>query len=172
MVSMALAARRSELVALDVADLVWDEQGLRVTIRRSKTDQEGAGAGSPRCCTCAPGSRPPASPKARCSGRCGRAEDGQGPQGRAGAAVPGCATPGCPATPSPASCRRALAAGLDPARFAGHSLRAGFVTAAAARAGADLWKIQQVSRHKSLQVLSSTVRDARLFDNHAGEPSL
>ena len=41
---MALAARRSELVALDVADLAWEEQGLRVTIRRSKTDQEGDGA--------------------------------------------------------------------------------------------------------------------------------
>ena len=62
-------------------------------------------------------------------------------------------------------------AGLDPERYAGHSLRAGFVTAAA-RAGADVWKIQQVSRHQSLQVLSGYVRDARLFDNHAGEPFL
>lgn len=41
---MALAARRSELVALEVRDLDWSEQGLRVTIRRSKTDQEGIGA--------------------------------------------------------------------------------------------------------------------------------
>ena len=41
---MALAARRSELVALDVADLAWEPQGLRVTIRRSKTDQEASGA--------------------------------------------------------------------------------------------------------------------------------
>ena len=40
---MALAARRSELVALDVADLAWEPQGARVTIRRSKTDQEGVG---------------------------------------------------------------------------------------------------------------------------------
>jgi len=79
--------------------------------------------------------------------------------------------PACPATPSPASCRRALAAGLNPARYAGHSLRAGFVTAAA-RAGADVWKIQQVSRHKSRQMLSGYVRDARLFDGNAGEPFL
>jgi len=41
---MVLAARRSELVAPDVADLAWQEHGLRVTIRRSITDQEGAGA--------------------------------------------------------------------------------------------------------------------------------
>jgi hypothetical protein len=32
------------LVALDVADLQECPEGLRITIRRSKTDQEGAGA--------------------------------------------------------------------------------------------------------------------------------
>jgi len=37
------ALRRSELVALDVQDLVPDRDGLRLLIRRSKTDQEGAG---------------------------------------------------------------------------------------------------------------------------------
>src|SRR6516225_6764582 len=38
------AFRRSELVALDVADIEFTDDGLRVTIRRSKTDQEGHGA--------------------------------------------------------------------------------------------------------------------------------
>ena len=33
--------RRSELVALDVADIRETETGLLATIRRSKTDQEG-----------------------------------------------------------------------------------------------------------------------------------
>ena len=37
------AFRRSELVALDVADIAETETGLLVTIRRSKTDQEGEG---------------------------------------------------------------------------------------------------------------------------------
>ena len=37
------AFRRSELVALEVADLEAIPDGLRVTIRRSKTDQEGQG---------------------------------------------------------------------------------------------------------------------------------
>ncbi|WP_227439981.1 hypothetical protein [Methylobacterium sp. W2] len=37
------AFRRSELVALDVADLREDAEGLRVLVRRSKTDQEGKG---------------------------------------------------------------------------------------------------------------------------------
>jgi hypothetical protein len=38
------ALRRSELVALDVADIEETETGLLVMIRRSKTDQEGQGA--------------------------------------------------------------------------------------------------------------------------------
>jgi len=38
------AFRRSELVALEVADLAETPDGLRVTIRHSKTDQEGQGA--------------------------------------------------------------------------------------------------------------------------------
>src|ERR1700750_1163179 len=37
------AFRRSELVALDVADIAETETGLLVTIRRSKTDQDGEG---------------------------------------------------------------------------------------------------------------------------------
>jgi hypothetical protein len=44
LILVALAARRSELVALDLADIKEYPEGLRVTIRRSKTDQEGAGA--------------------------------------------------------------------------------------------------------------------------------
>jgi integrase len=99
---MALAARRSELVALDVADLQWEENGLRVTIRRSKTDQEGGGAVVARCPRaggsspspiCAPGSRRLRSPKARCSGRSGKAASG-------------CALRDCRTTRSAASCRR------------------------------------------------------------------
>ena len=39
------AFRRSELCALEVADLTETPDGLRVLIRRSKGDQEGAGAG-------------------------------------------------------------------------------------------------------------------------------
>jgi integrase len=35
--------RRSELVALDVADLQFCDGGLRVTVRKSKADQEGLG---------------------------------------------------------------------------------------------------------------------------------
>jgi integrase len=37
----ASGCRRSELVALDIADLSFGDDGLEITIRRSKTDQQG-----------------------------------------------------------------------------------------------------------------------------------
>jgi integrase len=43
LLGFAGAFRRSELVALDVADFEETEDGFRVTIRKSKTDQEGQG---------------------------------------------------------------------------------------------------------------------------------
>jgi hypothetical protein len=44
LLGFAGAFRRSELVALDVADLEETDDGYKITIRRSKTDQEGHGA--------------------------------------------------------------------------------------------------------------------------------
>ena len=41
---MVSCLRRSEIAALDVSDVARAPEGLRVTIRRSKSDQEGAGA--------------------------------------------------------------------------------------------------------------------------------
>ncbi|WP_288129793.1 site-specific integrase [Microbulbifer sp.] len=52
------AFRRSELVAIQVSDLTWDEDGLLVGLPRSKTDQEGFGLtralpyGDHRVCPC------------------------------------------------------------------------------------------------------------------------
>jgi hypothetical protein len=57
--------------------------------------------------------------------------------------------------------------GLDGAAFGAHSLRSGFVTSAARR-GASVFKMRDVSRHKSMDVLQAYVRDADLFQNHAG----
>src|ERR1700745_3543601 len=56
---------------------------------------------------------------------------------------------------------------LDPTQFAGHSLRAGFLTSAAAR-GASIFKMMDVSRHRSVDTLRGYVRDAELFKDHAG----
>jgi len=43
LLTFACAMRRAEAAALDVADLRFDARGLVVTLRRSKTDQEGQG---------------------------------------------------------------------------------------------------------------------------------
>ena len=67
--------------------------------------------------------------------------------------------------------RRAAAAGLAAADYSDHCLRSGFLTAAA-RAGASIWKMQEISQHKSVQVLSGYVRSAELFDDHAGSDFL
>lgn len=44
LLGFAAALRRSELVAIDVADLHFTRRGVAVTIRRSKTDPQGEGA--------------------------------------------------------------------------------------------------------------------------------
>jgi hypothetical protein len=51
--------------------------------------------------------------------------------------------------------------------FSGHSLRAGFLTSAAGK-GASIFKMMDVSRHKSVDTLRGYVRDAELFKDHAG----
>jgi hypothetical protein len=83
LLGFAGAFRRSELVALDVADLEETDDGYKVIIRRSKTDQEGHGAtiaivrGSAACPVKASrhGWPPRGSPKAHYSGPWRRAAD-------------------------------------------------------------------------------------------------
>jgi len=58
-------------------------------------------------------------------------------------------------------------AGFDASAFSGHSLRAGFLTSAAGK-GASIFKMMDVSRHKSVDTLRGYVRDAELFKDHAG----
>ena len=49
--------------------------------------------------------------------------------------------------------------GLDAKTVGGHSLRAGFLTSGAAR-GASIFKMMDVSRHRSVDTLRDYVRDA------------
>jgi integrase len=62
--------------------------------------------------------------------------------------------------------RTAAAAGLDPAQFAGHSLRAGLATSAA-MAGAEERDIMRQTRHRSVVVARRYIRDGSLFRNNA-----
>ena len=58
--------------------------------------------------------------------------------------------------------RRAQAAGLPTALLSGHSLRAGYATAAAS-AGVEERKIANVPRHKNLPVLRGYIRAGTAF---------
>jgi integrase len=163
LVGFAGALRRSELVALDVDDVVEGDDGLVVTVRRSKTDQEGVGAtlglpfGSDRL-TCPV--RAVRDWRARSGGSDGpllRAVDQHGRvadrrlSGQTVAAVVK---------------RTAKLAGLDPARLSAHSLRAGLITSAA-EAGVLERQIMDHSRHKSITVMRTYIRDASLFESNA-----
>jgi hypothetical protein len=57
---------------------------------------------------------------------------------------------------------------IDPAGFfRPFNSRAGFCTSAAEH-GASIWKMMNVSRHKSVDTLRGYVRNAESFKNHAG----
>lgn len=60
---------------------------------------------------------------------------------------------------------------LDPGMVAGHSLRAGFLTEAS-RTGATIAKMQEVSRHKKVEVLLGYIRTAELLEQHADDAFL
>ena len=63
--------------------------------------------------------------------------------------------------------RYARRVGLDVAAYSGHSLRSGFPTSAAEN-GASVFKMTEVSRHRSLDTLRGYVRRVDLFKEHAG----
>ncbi|HQT39641.1 MAG TPA: site-specific integrase [Acidocella sp.] len=156
------AFRRSELEALTVADLVEKADGYEVVIRTSKTDQTGEG----QTIAIPQGSRMKpveavmawlkaagitAGPIFRPINKGGKVAE-QAMTGESIAAVVK---------------QYAKLCGYDPAHYAGHSLRAGFLTSAA-EAGSSVFKMMEVSRHKSIDTLRHYVRRADLFKDHAG----
>ncbi|TCM23805.1 tyrosine-type recombinase/integrase [Novosphingobium sp. ST904] len=159
---LAAALRRSELVALQLADVQLVEQGLTVRVGYSKTDPEGEGA------TIAVPAGRVLRPVAHLNAWLAVRGGAPGPLfTRIG--TKGEFTLEAMSDRSVARLvkRYASLQGLDPETIAGHSLRAGFLTEAA-RTRASLAKMQEVSRHKSLKVLLGYVRSAERFDDHAG----
>lgn len=158
LVGFAGAFRRSELAALDVADLSFRAEGLVVTVRRSKTDQEGAGVdvaiafgGDPSTCPVR-AVRAWLEAGAVREGAVFRAVDRHGNVGErlAGAEVARVVK------------RAAARANLDASRFSGHSLRAGLATTAAAQGRADRGIMRQ-GRWSSRAMVDRYVREASLF---------
>ena len=161
MLGFAGAFRRSELVALNTDDIEETADGMKVTIRHSKTDQEGAGqtiAIPFGKIACAVGAlKEWISAAGIQTGAIFRSVNRHGKVGER------------LTDQSVADIVKQHAARLrlDPRQFAGHSLRAGFLTSAAAK-GASIFKMMDVSRHRSVDTLRGYVRDAELFRDHAG----
>jgi len=156
------AFRRAELVALDVADVVFVDEGAVVTIKRSKTDQEGHGrrVALPRESAAFEHLEAWAALRANALGR--------GKDGALFVALKG-STHGARLSPAAAADvvkKYAEKLGLDPSLFGGHSLRRGFVTTAA-RAGAHERAIMKQTGHRSTTVLRSYIEDAGLFEDNA-----
>jgi integrase len=159
------AFRRSELVALNVADVVRQAEGLVIRVRRSKTDQEGQGAskGIPYAATSAlcpvraleawlEVAKISAGPLFRRIDRHGKIH-AEALSDRSVARIVQ---------------RVAGAIGLDPARVAGHSLRSGFVTTAS-RKGKSLDSIMRQTLHRDQRVALSYIRHAQVFDDNAAK---
>ena len=168
----AAALRRSELCALRVDDVTILPRSRKrprrmlLTIRRSKTDQNGKG-------------QPVAVPEGRTVRPIDRVEAWlsasgvtEGPLFRT--MKRGGAVQERPLhhTDIPRLIKRyAASIGLDPNEVAGHSLRAGFVTSAAAH-HARLDKIMAVTRHTNPATVMEYIRDADAFCDHAGNAFL
>lgn len=155
----ATGLRRSELAALDLADVTITPKGVIVDVGCSKTDQEGKGrsigvfAGR-RACT------DPVRTLREWITRRGKAPGPLFTRIQTGDFVTGSRISG--GSVNELVQRGVERIGLDPTEYGAHSLRAGLVTAAA-EGGASDREIMRASGHKSVQVMQQYVRHARAF---------
>ena len=163
LVGFAGAFRRSELVGLNTEDLEFNDNGLVVHLRRSKTDPEGEGrkVGIPY------GSTP-----ATCPVRALKAWIAVLPTSVDGALFRGVDRHGrihedrlTPQSVALVVKKRTAKEGIE-GDYAGHSLRAGLATAAAA-AGVPERAIMAQTGHRSLATLRKYIREGSLFLENA-----
>ncbi len=169
LLGFAGAFRRSELIGLNAEDCAFGKDGLTVTLRRSKVDQDGAG----RKIDIPYGSNPETCPVRTMQAWMELAGVSAGPVFRS-INRHGQVQPGRLSGIDVARVVKKLAqrTGLDSAKYAGHSLRAGHATAAAI-AGASERSIMNQTGHRSVQMVRRYIRDGSLFrENSAGKLGL
>ena len=170
LLGLAGGYRVGELASLLVEDVEFVDEGAVVLLRSSKTDQKGGGfyKGIPygdhaRTCPVShlnawmahlPGGSGGEGPIFRGVDRNGHVRSTKGSR------------PMAPDSISRVVKKRAQAAGLDPSRYSGHSLRAGFVTGAS-EGGAHDKDIMRQTAHRSLSTLYRYRRTTGLFENNA-----
>jgi site-specific recombinase XerD len=164
LLGFAGAFRRSEMVGLDAGDCSFTKDGLTITLRRSKTDQEGTGRkiGIPY------GSNPETCPVRVLQSWMEQASVTTGPVFRS-INRHGKVKLGRLSGIDVARIVKKLAerAGLDATKYAGHSLRAGHATTAAI-AGASERSIMNQTGHRSVQMVRRYIRDGNLFRENSG----
>ncbi len=143
--------RRSELVNLDYDDLEFVDEGLKIFIKKSKTDQ--AGIGSVKAI-------PYFSNKEYCPVI--KIKDWIRYSNIAEGKIYNISDKSVSLTIK----KYASLAGLDPNLYGGHSLRSGFATSAA-EAGAEERNIMAMTGHKTTQMVRRYIQEANLFKNNA-----
>ena len=151
LIGFAGGFRRSELVSIEYDDIDFVNEGVKILVRRSKTDQTGLGMTK---------AIPYFENKIYCpvtslkewinhakinEGRIFSISD---------------------KTVALTIKKYALQAGLDKTKYAGHSLRSGFATSTA-EIGADERSIMAMTGHKTTQMVRRYIQEANLFKNNA-----
>ena len=143
--------RRSELVSVEFEDIEFVSEGVKIFIRRSKTDQSGEGMikGIPyfnnqKYCPVLNLKKWLELTNLK-TGKIFNISD------KSVALI---------------IKKYASLAGLDPNRYGGHSLRSGFATSAA-EAGAEERNIMTMTGHKTTQMVRRYIQEANLFKNNA-----
>ncbi len=155
--------RRTELISIDHEDLDFVEEGVKITLRRSKTDQFGEGLvkGLPyftndKYC-----------PVSSLKNWIYLSKIKTGPIFRRfakGSMLTSHRLTDQSVVLIIKDCLKL--AGIDNQNFSGHSLRSGFATAAA-ESGADERSIMAMTGHKTTQMVRRYIKEANIFKNNA-----
>ena len=155
--------RRNEIVSLDYDDLDFVEEGLKINVRRSKTDQFGKGSmkalpyfdGSKYC------------PVISLKKWIEISKINSGPLFRR--FLKGSKLSEKRLTDQTVALlikEYLMLAGIDNKNYSGHSLRSGFATSAA-ESGAEERSIMAMTGHKSTEMVRRYIKEANLFKNNA-----
>ena len=155
--------RRSELISIDHEDLEFVPEGLKIIVKKSKTDQFGEGMikGIPYF------SNSEYCPVTNLKKWLALSKIKAGPIFRR-------FTKGCSLSNNRLTDQTVVLliknylnlAGIDSSNFSGHSLRSGFATVAA-EFGADERSIMAMTGHKTTQMVRRYIREANIFKNNA-----
>ena len=155
--------RRNEIVSLDYEDLDFVTEGLKINIRRSKTDQLGEGFkkalpyfDSPQYCPVVSlkkwieVSKIASGPVFRRFTKGSRLSNNRLTDQTVALLIK----------------KYLQLAGIDSKNYSGHSLRSGFATSAA-ESGAEERNIMAMTGHKSTEMVRRYIKEANLFKNNA-----